>query len=103
MKLIGILLIIGILFSYVPVMPMDDCPEGDHHTGDHQTGARRTGNMTMNCGNCFHCPILSNMSTPDPMPLPLSGRLVVLPFLLKIDEVPFLIFHPPKALAADFS
>jgi len=98
MKLIGIFLIIGILFSYVPVMPMDDCPEGDQHTGN-----RHTGNMTMNCGYSFHCPILFNINTPDPMPLPLTGRLVDLAPPLKIDEVPFLIFHPPKAPVADFS
>ena len=43
MKIIGFLLIIGILFSYVPVFPMDECPEGKH-----------MGNMKMDCGYNFH-------------------------------------------------
>ncbi len=103
MKLIGIFLIIGIVFSYVPVIPMENCPEGNHHTGNHNAGDHHTGNTTMNCGYSFHCPILFNINMLDPMPLPLTGRLILLPPSLKVDEVPYLIFHPPKAPVANFS
>jgi len=85
MRVIGSLLIIGILFSYVPVFPMDECPEGNH-----------MGNMKMDCGNNFHCPLIFNITMPEPLPLPISGRVVLTPSLLKIDELASLIFHPPK-------
>ena len=92
MKIVGIFLIIGILFSYIPVMPMDDCPE-EHHTG----------NRTVECGYSFHCPILFNVNVPDPLPLPVTRRFILVPPSLKVDEVPFLIFHPPKTPVANFS
>lgn len=85
MKIVGVLLIIGILFSYVPVIPMDDCPEGNH-----------MGNMKMDCGNVFHCPLILNGSLQEPFPLPLSGWLILPPILPKVDELAHLIFHPPK-------
>jgi hypothetical protein len=85
MKIVGVLLIIGILFSYVPVIPMDDCPEGNH-----------MGNMKMDCGNVFHCPLIINGSLQEPFPLPLSGWLILPPILPKVDELTHLIFHPPK-------
>ncbi len=109
MKFIGILLIIGILFSYVPVMSMgncseEDCPDANHHPGDHPTGDHPTGKRMMDCcGYSFHCPMLFDISMSDPMPLPLTGRLIVLPPPLKVDEVPYLIFHPPKAPVTHFS
>jgi hypothetical protein len=85
MRVIGSLLIIGILFSYVPMIPMDECPEGNH-----------MGNRKMDCGYNFHCPLIFNISMPEPLALPLSGRVVLTPSLLKIDELTFLIFRPPK-------
>jgi hypothetical protein len=85
MRVIGSLLIIGILFSYVPMIPMDKCPEGNH-----------MGNRKMDCGYNFHCPLIFNISMPEPLALPLSGRVVLTPSLLKIDELTFLIFRPPK-------
>ena len=85
MKIIGFLLIIEILFSYVPVFPMDECPEGKH-----------MGNMKMDCGYNFHCPLISNIIMPEPLSLPLSGRVVLIPSLLKIDELASLIFRPPE-------
>lgn len=109
MKLIEIFLIIGILFSYVPVMSMEkcseeNCPEANHHPMDHHAGDHPTGNRTMDCcGYSFHCPMLFDISMSDPMPLPLTGRLIVLPPPFKADEVPYLIFHPPKAPVTDFS
>jgi hypothetical protein len=85
MRVIGSLLIIGILFSYVPMILMDECPEGNH-----------MGNRKMDCGYNFHCPLIFNISMPEPLALPLSGRVVLTPSLLKIDELTFLIFRPPK-------
>ena len=85
MRVIGSLLIIGILFSYISVFSMDDCPEGNH-----------MGNMKLDCGNNFHCPLIFNITMPDLLPLPLSGRVVLAPLFLKIDELASLIFRPPK-------
>jgi hypothetical protein len=85
MKIIGFLLIIGILFSYVPVFPMDECPEGKH-----------MGNMKMDCGYNFHCPLIINIIMPEPSALPLSGRVVLTPSLLKVDELTSFIFRPPE-------
>ena len=85
MRVRGSLLIIGILFSYVPMILMDECPEGNH-----------MGNMKMDCGYNFHCPLIFNINMPEPLPLPLSGRVVLTTSLLKIDELTSLIFRPPK-------
>ena len=85
MKIIGFLLIIGILISYVPMIPMDECPEGKH-----------MGNMKMDCGYNFHCPIIFNIIMPEPLSLPLSGRVVLTPSLRKIDELTSLRFRPPE-------
>jgi hypothetical protein len=85
MRIIGILLIIGILFSYVPIFPKDDCQEANH--------AR---NMKLDCGYIFHCPFLSNTGLPESIILPYFGRAVLNSSLLVIEELTHLIFHPPK-------
>jgi hypothetical protein len=85
MKIIGVLLTIGILFSYVPIFATDDCQQKDH-----------AGNMKLDCGNIFHCPFLSNMNLSESMPLPYFGQTVLISSLLVIDELPDFIFHPPK-------
>ena len=85
MRIIGCLVIVGILFSYLPVFPMDECPEANH-----------MGNMKLDCGNNFHCPLIFTITTAETLPLPLSGRVVITPSLLKIDELTALIFRPPK-------
>ena len=84
MRLIGCLLVIGILFSYVPAFSMDGCPEGNH-----------MGNMKVDCGYIFHCPLILNISMPELLPIPVSGRLVLSYSSFKVDELPHLIFHPP--------
>ena len=81
----GILIIIGIFSSYIPLMAVDDCPEGDH-----------MGNMKMDCRYCFHCPFLFSTDSLDPLPLPFTGELVLGPSLPKVDEMVHPIFHPPK-------
>jgi hypothetical protein len=85
MRIIGFLVIVGILFSYLPGFKMDECPEGNH-----------MGNMKLDCGNNFHCPLIFTITTAETLPLPLSGRVVLTPSLLKIDELTALIFRPPK-------
>ena len=85
MKIIGILLIIGILFSYVPILPIDNCPEGGH-----------MGNMKLDCGYIFHCPFLSNIGLPELMALPYFGRAILISSFPVIDELTHPIFHPPE-------
>jgi hypothetical protein len=91
MKIIGILLIIGILFSYVPIFPKDDCQEANH--------AR---NMKLDCGYIFHCPFLSNIGLQESIILPYFGRAVLSPPFLVIDDFAHPIFHPPKKWIAHF-
>jgi hypothetical protein len=88
LKGIGIFIIVAILFSYVPVIPLDDCLENHHN-----------GNAKMDCGNIFHCPLISNISIPETLFLPLFGRLVLMSYLPEVDELPDFIFHPPKKVA----
>jgi hypothetical protein len=85
MRILGILLITGALFSYAPVFSIDECPERNH-----------MGNMKMNCGNNFYCPLIFHFTMPEPLRLPISGRVILTPPLLKIDELATLIFRPPK-------
>ena len=91
MKIVGILLIIGILFSYVPILPMDDCQESNH-----------AGNMKLDCGYIFHCPFLSNIGLPESMTLPYFGRAVLNAPLLVIEELTHPLFHPPKKWMVHF-
>ncbi len=85
MRLVAGFLVIGILFSYIPMIPTDNCSEGDH-----------MGNTKLNCGYIFHCPLISDGNLQEPLPLPLTGWLVLPPVLPKVDELTHLIFHPPK-------
>ncbi len=85
MKLTGILLIVGILFLYIPILPKDDCQEANH--------AR---NMKMDCGYIFHCPFLSNVGVSESMTLPYFGQAISISLLPVVDELPDPIFRPPK-------
>ena len=86
-NLIGFVVVITILFSYVPVFSTDQCPEGNH-----------MGNVKMDCGYSFHCPMVVNKSIVGTHSLPLNGRLVPAKPFLVIDELVRVIFHPPKDL-----
>jgi hypothetical protein len=88
LKIVGIFVTIIILFSYLPARSMEACPEEDH-----------SGNMRMDCGYTFHCPFTYDTAIPELCVLPLHSRLRVIPAVLKIDEFPRVIFHPPKTLA----
>ena len=92
LKIVSAFIIIAVLFSYVPRIPMDDCPEGN-----------QMGHMNLDCGYLFHCPVLFDVSILGPSALSLTGRLVPLPTLPNVDEVNFLIFHPPKHRLARLS
>ncbi len=84
-KIIGIFLVIGILFSYIPVIHADRCPEEDH-----------LGNTKVTCGYLFHCPIFLERKIPEPSSLPLVGLLILMPPSIAIDELADPVFHPPK-------
>ena len=85
MKLIGIVLIIGVIFSYVPIIPMDDCPENSH-----------PGDAKIDCGYCIHSPMLLNVDVSNQTPLLLIGRWIPMPYPSISDGVAPSIFHPPK-------
>ncbi len=89
--IIGWLLVIGILFSYVPVFPMNECPEGNH-----------MGSTKMDCGSLFHCPMIVDKIFSESSALPLRGCLVPIKLSLAIDEFPDPIFHPPKHFVLSF-
>jgi hypothetical protein len=91
MRIIGFFLIIGILFSYVPAFPMDQCPEGNH-----------MGNMKMDCGYLFHCPMVVNIIISETSSLPPNGFFISIRTLLLIEELVHSIFHPPEYLIANF-
>jgi hypothetical protein len=88
MKIIGCLLVIGILFSYVPVFSMDECPEGNH-----------LGNMRMDCGVPFHCPMIVDIIISETSNLPLNGLFISIRTYLYVDELAHPIFHPPEYLS----
>jgi hypothetical protein len=83
--IIGCLVVIGILFSYVPVFPTDGCPDGSH-----------TGIMKMDSGSLFHCPMIVDKIFPETSALPLRGCLVPIKLSPAVDEFPDPIFHPPN-------
>jgi len=91
MKIIGWLLVIGILLSYAPVFHMDECREGNH-----------SGNMMMDCGVPFHCPMIVDVVISEISSLPLNGRLIAARMLLVSDGLVNPVFHPPEYVSSDF-
>jgi len=91
MRIIGFFLIIGILFSYVPAFPMDQCSEGN-----------RMGNMKMDCGFPFHCPMIVDINISETSSLPPNGFSISIRTLLLMEELVHSIFHPPEYLIANF-
>ncbi len=87
LRIAGIFIIIAILFSYIPAVSIDGCPEEDHST-----------NKGMDCGYAFHCPLVHDTAMPQLSILSINGRLRWMPNVLKIEELPRLIFHPPERL-----
>jgi hypothetical protein len=64
---------------------MGNCSEEDH-----------SGNMGMDCGYFFHCPIIYDPATPQLFSLSINGRLRWMPTVEKVEELPLLIFIPPE-------
>ncbi len=94
--LIGFLVVVAILFSYMPVFSMDGCPEGNHTGMDQCPEGNHTGNVKMDCGSLCHCPMIVNENILGTYSLPLNGRLVPAKSLLVVDELIRMVFHPPK-------
>jgi hypothetical protein len=91
MRIIRCIVIVGILFSYIPVFPMDECSETNH-----------MGNLEMDCGYLFHCPMIIDLGIPETSSLPLNGRVVLKKPMLIFDELTHPIFHPPEYLSLNF-
>src|SRR3989304_9075815 len=91
MKIIGCLLVIGILLSYAPVFPMDECPEGD-----------RSGNAKTDCGVPFHCPMIMDIVVCEISSLPLNGLLIPTRMLPLMDGLVSPIFPPPEYSSRNF-
>ena len=91
MRIIECLLVIGILFSYVPIISMDDCPDENH-----------MGNLKMDCGFLFHCPMVIDMSISEISGLPINGWLFSTKPMLVVKKLIHPVFHPPEYLSADF-
>jgi hypothetical protein len=87
LKVGRILIVLTILFSYLPAIPMDYCPDEDN-----------MGHVEMNCGYIFHCPFISNISLSEFNPIPNIGRLVSITVLPVIEDLEYPVFHPPKTL-----
>jgi hypothetical protein len=88
-KIASIIAIIGILYSYAPILPhQDGCP-GAGHMGS-------MGSAKISCGYIFHCPIVFNTGGSEPLPLPFLGQLILTPHFLLLKESTSDIFHPPK-------
>lgn len=92
MKIIGCLLVIGILLSYAPVFHTVDCSEGDH-----------SGHMKMNCGAPFHCPMTVDIVVSEVSSLPFNSLLIASKILLPSDGLLNPIFHPPEYLSRNFT
>ena len=58
------------------------------------------GNVKIDCGYSFHCPMIVNKSILGTYSLPLNGRFVLGRPLLVVDELVRVIFHPPKGLTS---
>jgi len=84
-RIIGAFIIIAILFSYLPMDAMGNCSEEDH-----------SANMRMDCGYIFHCPVIYNPALPQLSVLSINSWLRWIPTVGKVEELPRLIFHPPK-------
>jgi len=96
MKIIRCLLVIGILLSYAPIFymdecAMDECPEGNH-----------SGNMKMDCGVPFHCPMIVDIVASEISRLPPSGLLIPTMVLPPSDGLARPIFHPPEYPSPSF-
>ncbi len=87
LKVVRIFVLLVILFSYLPIVHMDFCPNEDHM--DH---------VKINCGYVFHCPFVSNNSLLECITILNIGRLVLITSLPLVEDLEYPIFRPPEAL-----
>jgi len=88
------ILIIGILFSYIPVLPVEYCPEGSHEKNHHKGSHKEEGKL--NCGYIFHCPFTFNLSFSEPLVILHMEKLVSIAPPTTFGDFRFPIFHPPE-------
>ncbi len=98
-KWIRILIIVGILFSYFPVMSLQDCPMGSYeenqHDGEHHEGSHKEEGR-LNCGHIFHCPFTFNSSFSEPLVILNTEKLVSISPPIMFGDFRFPVFHPPE-------
>jgi hypothetical protein len=70
---------------------MEECP-GENHSG----------NMKMDCGGPFHCPMIVDIVVSEISSLPFNGLLIPVRMLLLIDGLVSPIFHPPEYSSSNF-
>ena len=85
--MVRILIVLAILFPYLPIVRMDYCTDDD--SMDH---------VKMNCGHIFHCPFISNIDFSELTTIPNIGRLVLITALPVIEDLEYPVFHPPETL-----
>jgi len=85
LKVVRIFIVLVILFSYLPVVHIDSCPNEGHV--DH---------MKIDCGYVFHCPFVSNNTFLESTTILDIGRLVPIPSLALVEDLEYPIFHPPR-------
>ncbi len=98
-KWIGILIIIGILFFYFPIMSLEHCPMGsdeeNHHGGNHHEGSHKEEGK-LNCGYVFHCYVTFNLSFSEPLVIPNTEKLLPVSSSITPGDFRFPIFRPPE-------
>jgi hypothetical protein len=98
-KWFRVLIMIGILFSYLPVMPVEHCPEGshegNHHEANHQEESPKEQGM-LHCGQIFHCPFTFNLSFSEPLVILNTEKLESILSSITFGDFRFPIFHPPE-------
>src|SRR4030042_4206969 len=88
LKVVRIFIASVILFSYLPVIPVDDCPAQDH-----------MDDVRMNCGYIFHCPFISSIGPLESVTILNIGWLVSIAPSLLIEDIEYPVFHPPEAIS----
>lgn len=85
MKFIGMIALMAMFFSYIPMDILAHCSEKDPAKEN-----------KMGCGYLFHCPINSPTVEPSLSFLSMLGWLKWAPAAEKIEGALQSIFHPPK-------
>ena len=87
LKMVRILIVLAILFPYLPIVRMNYCTDNDS-----------MDQVKMDCGSIFHCPFMSNISLSELIIIPNIGWLVLITSLPLFEDLEYPIFHPPEVL-----